>query len=31
METLIALRAFPHPEPDARLPSGRELKFFRAF
>ena len=30
METLIALRAFPYAQPDATLPSGRELKFFRA-
>jgi hypothetical protein len=30
METLIALRAFPYTQPDAPLPSGRELKFFRA-
>jgi hypothetical protein len=30
MESLIALRAFPYAQPDAQLPSGRELKFFRA-
>lgn len=30
METLIALRAFPYAQPDVALPSGRELKFFRA-
>ncbi len=30
METLIALRAFPYAQPDAPLPSGRALKFFRA-
>ncbi len=30
METLIALRAFAYARPDAPLPSGRELKFFRA-
>jgi hypothetical protein len=30
METLIALRAFPYAQPGAALPSGRELKFFRA-
>jgi hypothetical protein len=30
MQTLIALRAFPYAQPGATLPSGRELKFFRA-
>ena len=30
METLIALRAFPYAQPEVPLPSGRELKFFRA-
>ena len=30
MESLIALRVFPCAQPEAPLPSGRELKFFRA-